>query len=102
MFSKRKITERSEEATPIARSQNLVVQEMPDEVLVYDLDNNKAHCLNSSAAAIWNSCDGKTKIKDMPKKIQENNAKLHYAKLVDLDFINLGLDQLQESNLLEA
>ena len=35
---------------PIARSNGLVVQEMPDEVLVYDLDSNKAHCLNETAA----------------------------------------------------
>lgn len=43
---------------PMARQSGLVVQEMPDEVLVYDMDTNKAHCLNQSAAFIWKSCDG--------------------------------------------
>ena len=44
---------------PVARKQGLVVQEMPDEVLIYDLDTNKAHCLNQTAAFVWKSCDGK-------------------------------------------
>jgi hypothetical protein len=44
---------------PCARKAGLVIQDMPDEVLVYDLDTNKAHCLNKSAAFVWRSCDGK-------------------------------------------
>ena len=38
---------------PVARKSGLVVQEMPDEVLVYDLNSNKAHCLNQTAASVW-------------------------------------------------
>lgn len=37
---------------PLARSEGLVIQEMPDEVLVYDLETNKAHCLNETAAFV--------------------------------------------------
>ena len=44
---------------PTARKSGLVVQEMPDELLVYDTENNKAHCLNTTAAFVWKSCDGK-------------------------------------------
>jgi hypothetical protein len=42
------------------RKQGLVIKELPDEVLVYDLDRNKAHCLNHSAAEVWERCDGRT------------------------------------------
>ena len=52
---------------PIARKNGLVVQEVPDEVLVYDLDTNKAHCLNKTAAAVWQSCDGKTSVPEIAK-----------------------------------
>lgn len=38
------------QSVPRARKQGLVVQEMPDELLVYDLDRHKAHCLNQTAA----------------------------------------------------
>jgi len=43
----------------------LVVQELTDETLVYDLERNRAHCLNRSAAVIWKHCDGKTSIRDI-------------------------------------
>ena len=47
---------------PVARKENLVIQEMPEEVLVYDMDTNKAHCLNRTAAFVWKSCDGKNSV----------------------------------------
>ena len=43
---------------PQVRRSGLVVQERPDEVLVYDLNTNKAHCLNESAAVVFHACDG--------------------------------------------
>jgi hypothetical protein len=36
----------------------LVINELTDEVLVYDLKRDKAHCLNQTAAAVWKLCDG--------------------------------------------
>ena len=53
---------------PMARQNGIVVQEMPDEVLVYDLDSNKAHCLNQSAALVWKSCDGTNTVGDIVKQ----------------------------------
>ena len=44
--------------TALARHDELVVQELPDEVLVYDLRKHKAHCLNQTAAFVWNHCNG--------------------------------------------
>ena len=48
---------------PRSRDEQLVIQEMPEETLVYDLDRHKAHCLNKTAAAVWQRCDGKTSVK---------------------------------------
>ena len=81
---------------PIARKSGLVVQEVPDEVLVYDLETNKAHCLNQSAAMIWKSCDGNTSVSDIAKLV-ENQA----GGKVTEDFVWLAIDQLSENNLLE-
>ena len=81
---------------PIARKSGLVVQEVPDEVLVYDLESNKAHCLNQSAAMIWKSCDGNTSVSDIAKLV-ENQA----GGKVTEDFVWLAIDQLSENNLLE-
>src|SRR5215216_2661698 len=45
---------------PPARSSGLIVQELPEETLVYDLGRHKAHCLNRASAIVWKQCDGKT------------------------------------------
>lgn len=81
---------------PIARKSGLVVQEVPDEVLVYDLESNKAHCLNQSAAMIWKSCDGNNSVSDIAKLVESQAG----GKVTD-DFVWLAIDQLSENNLLE-
>jgi hypothetical protein len=35
---------------PISRQQNIVVQDLGSEVLIYDLTINKAFCLNETSA----------------------------------------------------
>jgi len=81
---------------PVARKENLVIQETTDEVLVYDLTSNKAHYLNQTAAFVWKSCDGNNSVTDITRLI-ENEA----GSAVDEDLIWLAIDQLNEKNLLE-
>lgn len=81
---------------PIARKNDLVVQDLPDEVLVYDLSSNKAHCLNQTAAMVWKSCDGNNSVTDIAKLIE-----LQAGGKVSEDFVWLAIDQLGENNLLE-
>ena len=52
-------------ALPQARERGLVVRELPDEVLVYDLERHKAHCLNDFASKVWRHCDGRTPVAKM-------------------------------------
>ena len=77
---------------PIARKSGLVIQEMPDEVLVYDLDSNKAHCLNQTAATVWKACDGNTSITEISRICGDSGNE---------DLVWLAIDQLSENNLLE-
>jgi len=78
---------------PVARKSGLVVQEMPDEVLVYDLNSNKAHCLNQTAATVWQACDGSQSISDIAAELGKGNNE---------DLVWLAIDQLSENDLLEA
>ncbi len=80
---------------PVARKEGLVIQEMPDEVLVYDLDTNKAHCLNQTAAFVWKSCDGRNSVADITKLVGDNS-----GNAVPEDLVWLAIDQLSEKNLL--
>lgn len=82
----------NETQKPIARREDLVIQEMPGEVLVYDLQSNKAHCLNETAAAIWKSCDGVNTVADISR----------LTKGAGEDMVWLAIDQLSEKNLLAA
>jgi hypothetical protein len=82
---------------PTARKTGLVVQEVPDELLVYDVENNKAHCLNQTAAFVWKSCDGNRSVADISDLYgAESGAK------ISEDLVWLAIDQLNESNLLES
>ena len=82
--------------TPIARKDGLVIQEMPDEVLVYDLNSNKAHCLNQTAAFVWKACDG-------TKSISQINALMEreFGENISEEMIWLAVDLLNKDNLLE-
>jgi hypothetical protein len=43
---------------PLARKDKLTTRELPDELLVYDLERHTMHCLNRTAALVWQHCDG--------------------------------------------
>ena len=45
--------------TPQAKTSGVVVEQLAEEVLVYDLERDRAHCLNPAAARVWEKCDGK-------------------------------------------
>ncbi len=86
----------SNSQNPVARREKLVIQEMPDEVLVYDLETNKAHCLNQTAAFVWKSCDGNNSVADIVSQFEKTS-----GSIVQEDLIWLAIDQLNERNLLE-
>lgn len=81
---------------PTARKEGLVIQEMPDEVLVYDLETNKAHCLNQTAASVWKSCDGVSSVTEIKTKLEKE-----FKTTIPEDFVWLAIDQLSKDKLLE-
>ena len=81
---------------PKSRTKDLVVQELEKELLIYDLNNNKAFCLNETIALIWQHADGNNSANDISELLSR---KLN--SIVTDDFVLLGLDQLKKDNLLE-
>jgi len=43
---------------PLARREGLLIRELPDELLVYDQADHRAHCLNRTAATVFRHADG--------------------------------------------
>src|SRR4029079_5256129 len=81
----------------LARQKDLVVQELPDEVMVYDLKRHKAHCLNKTAAFVWQRCDGQTSVVEMAKRLGEDA-----GSPVDEEVVWYALEKLGKAELLEA
>ena len=80
---------------PMSRQSNLVEQELPKELLIYDLEINKAYCLNETSALVWKLCDGKNSISNISKILSRT-----LRSEVSEDFVFLALDQFRKDNLL--
>ena len=87
----------NQEIMPRARKAGLVVKGLNDEVLVYDLERDKAHSLNSSAAFIWKKCNGRRSVAEVAQALSRE-----FKVPADEQTVWLALDQLSKFNLLEA
>ena len=86
-----------EQTLPRARREGLLVQELADELLVYDRTRHKAHCLNKTAALVWKRCDGKTSVNSMARLLG-NETKTN----VDEAVVLIAFDQLAKAHLLQG
>ena len=82
-------------AVPHARITGLVVKEMGVETMVYDSDNNKAHCLNQTASLVWKYCDGTRSAADIAQLVATD-----LGAPVDQAVVWYALGQLNKYNLL--
>jgi hypothetical protein len=98
IFSGKKVMKNTlPERLPLARTEQLIVKEVDGEVLVYDLQNNQAHCLNKTAAEVWKNCDGLKSITDISIAVGEE-----LNSPFDERLVRLALDQLKKFDLLES
>ena len=81
---------------PKSRKSNIVVQELDKELLIYDLSNNKAFCLNESLILVWQYADGRNSVTDISILLSRK-----LKTKVSEEFVQFGLDQLKKDNLLE-
>jgi hypothetical protein len=80
---------------PKARQKGLVVHEFADEVVIYDLESNRAHCLNQTSGFVWKHCDGRTPVAKLTKMLGDQ-----MQASVDEEVVWLALDQLASYHLL--
>ena len=82
---------------PRPRRDGLVVQELPEETLVYDLERHKAHCLQAVAAAVWQACDGRRTVAQIAAR-----ATKRLGREVPEEAAWLALRRLGRARLLDA
>ena len=78
------------QAKPLARSRDLIIEEVEDELLIYDENTETAHSLAPEAAQVWRACDGQTPINALTDDIG-----------LDANTVNRALAELYSRGLLE-
>lgn len=74
---------------PQARSEDLIIEEVGDEVLIYDSRTDKGHCLSPEAARVWRRCDGRTPIDGLTAQLG-----------LSVERVEDALDELERCELL--
>ncbi|MEA2174958.1 MAG: hypothetical protein QOD00_2550 [Blastocatellia bacterium] len=80
---------------PAARTERLIVREVASEVLVYDLEREKAHCLNRTAALVWKHCDGAHTAGEITMLVESE-----LGQPINDDLVWLALQELDKFHLL--
>lgn len=81
---------------PLSRQADILVQDLDNELLVYDLQINKAYCLNQTSALVFELSDGSKTVSEISELMSQ---KLGIS--VSEDFIWLALKELEKENLLK-
>jgi hypothetical protein len=84
-----------EEKPQRLESDKLILEQLLDELMIFDPDRNKAFCLNQTAAFVWRHCDGKTTVSEMTELLRRD-----WGKPVDERVIWFALDILSKDGLL--
>lgn len=82
---------------PRARRQGLFVTELQGELLVYDRERHRAHCLNPTAATVFRHCDGRTSVRELSRLLSRE-----LDVPADEGLVWLSLERLSQARLLEA
>jgi hypothetical protein len=81
---------------PKARSNDLLIEDLGGELLIFDVSSNRAHCLNGSAAAIWRHCDGTRSLATLAEHLFPGLEASDAQRLV-----SVGVERLRRRRLVE-
>jgi hypothetical protein len=82
---------------PVARRDGLLTRELPDELLVYERDEHRAHCLNRTAAVVFRHADGTRTIADLALLLAPEGERVAAEAVVAETLV-----RLDEAGLLEG
>jgi hypothetical protein len=81
---------------PRARREGLIVQEVADELVVYDRRRDNVHRLNRTASLVWRRCDGTLKVEEIAACL-----KSELDPAADEELVWQTLEKLESAELLE-
>jgi hypothetical protein len=80
---------------PLARKSGIIIEDLEEELLIYDGERDRGHCLNPVAAAIWRACNGRR----TPAQLAARAAS-ELSTAIPESVVRLGLEQLSRAHLL--
>jgi hypothetical protein len=80
---------------PRARQEQLVIQQVADELLVYSTAEHRLHRLNRTTALIWRHCNGRTTVPELAELLARELGLPSSERVA-----RLALDQLDRAGLL--
>ncbi len=83
----------------VPKRKDTIVRQLCDELLVYDKATNKAHCLNESAAEVWNLCDGKRTVAEIAPLLKKKAKAPTDEQLLWMALLRLEKAGLLQNNL---
>lgn len=78
----------------LPKRRNVWVRQVGDELLIFDGETKKAHCLNRVAAKVWCLCDGTRTVAEIAKELRR------LGESLDEGYIEMALRQFSKSRLL--
>ena len=79
------------------QSEDLLLEELPDELMIYDPPRNKAFCLNQTAAFVWRHADGNTTVSEIRELMEKQ-----LGKPASEQMVWFALDMLSKDGLLAS
>ena len=80
---------------PRRRVEGLLLRELAGELIVYDLEGHRAHCLNRAAALVFERSDGETSVRELARMLRRE-----LGGAADEGWVELALAKLGEAGLL--
>src|SRR5262245_55617622 len=56
---------------PNRRTDGLIIEELDDELLIYDTERDKAHALNDTVAQVWKRANGRRTVDEIARSVSD-------------------------------
>src|SRR5215208_2376908 len=85
------------DAAYIARTEDQIVEELGDELLIYDERTDVAHCLTDVAAVVWRACAQGASLAELTQQVVGRDAGTDAAAIAAV-----AVEELRDKNLIEV
>ncbi len=82
---------------PVAKKSGIFAEYLPEEVVLYDKTHDKVHCLDKTAAAVWENSDGSKTVDDLTLVVEAK-----CGGPADRKLVLQALEELEDAGLLVA